>query len=276
MPLPPAWDTSERRALLHGATVGGVGWAQLEAWVSNPSRAGVLVDFDGTLAPIVDDPAEARALAGGPEALAALADRYRLVAVVSGRPAAFLAGHLDVPRLERWGSYGLEHVLANGTVEVAPEAEPWRAVVETVVHRALRQAPPGVGVEDKGISVTLHVRSAPEQARWARHFAGAEQARTGLAVHDARMSIELRPPLSVDKGTIVRRLVERAGVDAACFIGDDRGDLAAFGALDDVPRALRVAVRSDESPPELLAAADLVVDGPEGVLDLLRALAPRC
>jgi trehalose 6-phosphate phosphatase len=78
----------------------------------------------------------------------------------------------------------------------------------------------------------------------------------------------------VDKGTAVAALVAEADVSAACCCGDDVGDLAAFAALDDLPVALRVAVRSAETPPELTAAADLVVDGPDGVLELLRALAP--
>lgn len=253
---------------------GGRDWPQLRPWLVDPHQAAILLDFDGTLAPIVTDPAAARPLAGATAALGALTRCYRLVAVVSGRPAAFLAEHLAVGGLARWGSHGLERVVGAERVEVAPEAERWRRAVSAVVGRAAASAPTGVGVEDKGVSVTLHVRAAPEHQGWARAFAEREAAATGLVVHDARMSVELRPPLDIDKGTVVRRLVAEAGVDRACFVGDDRGDLSAFRALDATPTALRVAVRSDESPAELLDAADLVVDGPPGVLELLRALRP--
>jgi len=248
--------------------------AQLEPLVGDPGHAGVLCDFDGTLAPIVDDPDTARPLPGVADALRALTDRYRLVAVVSGRPAAFLVEHLDVAGLRRFGSYGLERVGVGGRVELAAEAEPWRAAVAGVVDRARASAPSRVLVEDKGVSVTLHVRTAPELEAWVRAFAAGEAARTGMVLHDARMSVELRPPLTVDKGSVVAALVAEAGLAAACFAGDDRGDLAAFAALDGLPHALRVAVRSEESPPALLSAADVVVDGPAGVLELLRSLAP--
>ncbi|HEY2429548.1 MAG TPA: trehalose-phosphatase [Acidimicrobiales bacterium] len=251
-----------------------VNWSaeHLDPWLTEPSRAAVLLDFDGTLSAIVTDPELARPLDGAREVLTALVARYRLVAVISGRPAAFLAAQLPVPGLERWGSYGLERVL-DGAVELAEEARPWVPVVASAVARARASAPAGVGVEDKGVSLTLHFRTAPEAEGWVRAFAEQEAAATGLVVEGARMSVELRPPLPVDKGSVVGRLVLDAVVSAACFVGDDRGDVAAFRALDGLPAALRVAVGSDESPPELLAAADVVVEGPAGVLELLSALA---
>src|SRR6185436_2250203 len=101
-------------------------------------------------------------------------------------------------------------------------------------------------------------------------------ARSGLAVHPARMSYELRPPVPHDKGLVLARAA--AGLTHVLFAGDDRGDLDAFDALDrlasgDRATVARVAVRSDESPAELLDRADVVVEGPEGVLRLLQALA---
>ena len=233
----------------------------------------MVLDFDGTLAPIVDDPGAARPLPGSLGAVAELVRSYRLVAVVSGRPASFLATHLEVPGLLRVGSYGLERV-TDGRVEAVPAAARWRAAVAGVARRASAVAPPGVVVEDKGVSVTVHYRTAPGASAWARSFVDDEARATGLVVHAARASVELRPPLAVDKGTAVADLVAESGVSAACCCGDDIGDVAAFAALDGLPVALRVAVRSAETPPELTAAADLVVDGPDGVLDLLRALAP--
>ena len=241
-------------------------------WAADPGHAAILLDFDGTLAPIVADPADARPLPGATDVLGVLAGRYRLVAVVSGRPAEYLAIHLDVAGVDRWGAYGLQHIV-DGRVVVAPSASAWQSKVASVVARGRAVAPAGVGVEDKGITVTLHFRGAPESEGWVRAFAAESAAATGLAVHDAKMSAELRPPVPIDKGTVVAGLVADAGVQAACFVGDDVGDLSAFRALDAVDSPLRVAVRSDEAPAELLAAADLVVDGPAGVLEFLRSLA---
>ena len=238
-------------------------------WPGSPSSSAIALDFDGTLAAIVDDPDRATPLPGVREVLAALVTRYRRVAVVSGRPAAFLASELPITGLERWGLYGLEHVTGAG-VELVPEAAPWRSAVAAVAERARAAAPPGVGVEDKGLGLTLHTRTAPAEQEWVQRFAEREAAATGLVVHPARRSIELRPPLAVDKGTVVAHLIADPEIEFACYAGDDWGDLSAFQALDGLPSALRVAVASAEAPPELLAAADLVVDGPAGMLSLLR------
>jgi len=240
-------------------------------FLDHPDRCGIVTDFDGTLAPIVDDPDDSRPLPEAVELLHRLADRFGVVAVVSGRPAAFLVDRLRAvaaPKLQLSGLYGLE--TATGS---SPAAEPWRAVVAQIAAVAEATAPPGLVVERKGLSVTLHYRSAPEHEAWTRRFADHQAQSTGLVVHAARMSEELRPPLEIDKGSVVAGLV--AGLEAACFIGDDEGDLPAFAALDEtasaVPgfQALKVAVSSTEIPPALLAGADLVVDGPEGVVDFL-------
>ncbi|MGH9165463.1 MAG: trehalose-phosphatase [Acidimicrobiales bacterium] len=249
----------------------------LAPFLARPERSGVVTDFDGTLAPIVEDPAVSRPLPGAVDVLHRLADRYAVVAVVSGRPVAFLAEHLGMAgggRLVLAGLYGLERV-DGGAPSTAPGVEAWRPVVAEVAALAEATAPPGLRVERKGLSVAVHYRGEPALQEWAEAFARRQAARTGLARHPARMSQELRPPLPVDKGSVVAGLV--AGLDAACFVGDDQGDLPAFAALDELRRtpgrhALKVAVRSTEAPPALLAAADLLVDGPEGALALLRQL----
>ncbi|HVL92678.1 MAG TPA: trehalose-phosphatase [Acidimicrobiales bacterium] len=246
----------------------------LAALAAEPGRSGIVCDFDGTLAPIVADPAAARPLAGAVEVLHRLAERYATVAVVSGRPMAFLVEHLALgsgSRLRVAGLYGLETWAGGSQVD---RWEPWRRVVAEVADRADAQAPPGVLVERKGLTVTVHYRTAPEAAVWARVFAEAEAARTGLALHPARMSEELRPPVAVDKGTVVADLAR--DLAGACFLGDDLGDLPAFVALDELAatglNAVKVAVASAEAPPDLIARADLVVDGPDGALALLTEL----
>jgi trehalose 6-phosphate phosphatase len=244
--------------------------------LADPSTTALLTDFDGTLSPIVAEPDAAVALPGAPAVLARLAVHFAAVAVVSGRPVAFLARSLvgAGPSVRLFGIYGLEW-WERDEVRVAPEAEPWLAPVAEAVAAASREAPAGVGVEAKGVALAIHWRQAPEAEDWALEFARAWAQRTGLVVQTGRKALDLRPPLSIDKGEVVERLA--AGCSAACFAGDDVGDLAAFAALDRLAvrglHVVRLAVADEESPPELAATADIVVDGPAGALDLLDRLA---
>ncbi len=249
----------------------------LAVLLEEPGTSAVLTDFDGTLAPIVADPAAAVPLPGAPAVLAALARRFGVVAVVSGRPAAFLAGRLAAagPAVRLFGVYGLEWI-EDGEVRLAPEAEPWRAAASEVVAAARREfAGEAVGIEDKGVSVTVHWRQSPAAGGRAVAFARVWSARTGLALQPGRRAVEFRPPVGIDKGAVVERLAR--GCRAACFAGDDAGDLAAFAALDRLAaegtRTVRLAVADEESPPELVDAADMVVNGPAEALDVLAALA---
>ncbi len=249
----------------------------IEAFTAHAGSAGVFADFDGTLAAIVDDPASSRPLPGAAEALAALARGYARVGVISGRPGAFLDEHLGGRGLSLTGLYGLEVVTADGVRPVAA-AKRWRSVVEDVATRAEAELPPALGVERKDLSVAIHFRVSPGYADLAREWTADAAARSGLAVHAARMSYELRPPLPHDKGLVLTEA--SAGLSHVLFAGDDRGDLDAFDALDQLASTdgdvtvARVAVRSPESPSELLERADVVVEGPEGALSLLQALAP--
>lgn len=241
-----------------------------------PSTTAVLTDFDGTLSPIVADPAEAQALPAAPGVLARLAEHFGVVAVVSGRPVAFLARRLSGagPSVRLFGVYGLEW-MEDGHVRVAPEAEPWVAPAAAVAAAARSEAPPGVGVEGKGAALAIHWRRAPEAGAWAQEFARDWATRTGLVLQPGRRALELRPPLSIDKGQVVEQLA--APCTGACFAGDDAGDLAAFAALDRLAlrglHVVRLAVADEESPPALVAAADIVVDSPVEALALLDRLA---
>lgn len=239
----------------------------------DPARAAVLVDFDGTLAPIVEQADQAVPLPGVAATLASLAERYAVVAVVSGRPVGYLMQHLPGGVLLN-GVYGLESA-RGGEITRRPEAEPWVAVVDGVAEAAVRSGDPALEVEHKGLSITLHYRTHPDDAETVHAWARAEAQRTGLELRAAKKSIELHPPVAVDKGTVVEELA--AGLAAACFVGDDVGDLAAFDALDRLAAGgmavLRVAVTTSESVQEMVDRADVLVDGPEGALALLRTLA---
>jgi trehalose 6-phosphate phosphatase len=245
----------------------------------HPTSTAILTDFDGTLSPIVSDPYEARPLTGAAEVMATLAARFGDVAVISGRPVSFLEEHLITPevasgdhRLRLVGLYGLEQSWGDGRIEVEPEALGWHQVVNSAVARLERDAPAGVLVEPKGLAVTVHWRRAPQAEVWATTAVAAEVERSGLRAHPGRMSVELRPPIDVDKGTVVRRLVGSSS--AACYFGDDLGDLPAFDALRSLAArggidTVAVAVVDEESEPRVAAAADVVVSGPAAALEVL-------
>jgi trehalose 6-phosphate phosphatase len=241
-----------------------------------PARTALFLDFDGTLAAIVADPRDARPLPGVPALLSDLAQEFELVAVVSGRPTSFLAEALGPPAgVTLAGLYGLERALRGAEHDV------WAHVIDEVVAEAEATAPPGIYVEPKGLTVTLHWRHAPEQKEWVLAFADRASAEHGLLVHEGRHERELRPPLEVDKGTVVRSLAaERSGrLDNAAAFGDDMGDLPAFEALMDVTKpdgtplyTVRVAAVDNESPRQVADAADVTVAGATGAVALLRAL----
>jgi trehalose 6-phosphate phosphatase len=247
---------------------------------ADPTRSVLLFDFDGTLSPLVDDPAAARPLPGVVERLERLAGAYRRVGAVSGRPVAFLAEQLPAS-VALSGLYGLESRV-DGQAVAHPEAGRWRPVVAEVVREA--EAATAVGhrahgavVEAKGLSVTLHVRTRPELADAVAELAHRLAASAGLEVRPAKMSVELHPPVEVDKGTAVLALAE--GASGVLYAGDDVGDLPAFAALDVLAlrtppvAGLGVVVDGPELPDALRAPGRIVLRDQTAVLDLLDALA---
>ena len=251
--------------------------AVLAPLIGDPPTTALITDFDGTLSPIVGDPGAARPLDGVPDLLLRLAERFGVVAVVSGRPAAFLVEHLTPAgaagsSLRLIGLYGMEEAGPDGSVHLVAEALPWLAVIEEAAARLAADGPAGVFVEMKGAAVTVHWRQAPDGQAWVTRQVAEEVTRTGLVAHPARASVELRPPLAIDKGTVVERLA--TGCRAACFIGDDVGDIPAFAALGRLAAGegtavVGIAVRDGETAPEVLGVADLVVDGPDGAMAVL-------
>ena len=259
--------------------------ALLAGLLVDPSTTAVVTDFDGTLASIVEDPPSARPLDGVPGLLHRLAQSFGVVAVVSGRPASFLAEHLRVPsdatlptdRLHLIGLYGLESIGPDGSVVLVEAAAAWLPVVADTARRIRAAAPDGVLVEVKGAAVTVHWRPFPEAEGWILDQVAEESSKTGLTVHLARRSVELRPPLSIDKGTVLRRLTD--GCTAACFLGDDVGDIPAFVELArrgaEGLTTVGVAVIDEETDPEVAASADLSVTSPHGAVGVLTWLAAQ-
>ena len=249
--------------------------------IRSRARAGIFIDFDGTLSHIVDVPSDARPALGAVEALGLLAEHFALVAIVSGRGTEELLGWLG-PKLEIWGVHGAERAIA-GEVTLAPEVRPYLPVLARVreaAERALEEPVfEGCLVEDKGVVVALHHRMAvsPGAEDRLRALADSLASEYGLVRTDARMAFELRPPVDISKGSVVQRRAREMDLSAAAFIGDDLVDLVAFDALDELEEegttVLRVAVSSDEAPAELLERADLVVEGVEGAVEWLSDLA---
>jgi trehalose-phosphatase len=234
----------------------------LEDLTAIPQAAGLFLDFDGVLAPIVDRPEDAAPPPETRAELERLVGRYAVVAVVSGRAGDDVRARVGVAGVVCVGSHGLE---------LEPQADRWR---RTLVAFAAEAPWPQDEVELKGLAVAFHFRGeADEQDAVRRLDAIADRARDeGLVARYGRKVLEVLPPVGSHKGTAVRRLLEERGLQRALAAGDDTTDLDSFAALDGLEVAVRVAVTSAEVPSALLEAADLVLDSTEEFLALLRRL----
>jgi len=242
-------------------------------------RTAFFFDFDGTLSAIGPDPEKVGPVDDAPEALAALVGRAGYCAVVSARPVQFLARQLHaVPGLVLHGLYGLEHSADGGaTVATLPEAAPYRPVIDAAARAAAADLP-GALIEHKGLSCAVHYRTAPELAEAVDSWAADYAAGHGLKVQRGRMVVELKPPVELDKGHVVREVLKaRPELVGGWFFGDDLGDRPAFAALSERAArppafaAMRVAVANPEGDP-LAGLCDLVLDRPDEVPGLIRRL----
>jgi trehalose 6-phosphate phosphatase len=262
----------------------------LEPLRSDPAHAAVLLDIDGTLAPIVRHATDAHVPEATRTLLIEISKRYRLVGCVSGRRAATARQIVAIGSIAYIGNHGGELLRPGATrPELDPELTAWServrefaARVYTAEHQRAR-----VRSEDKEAIAAFHWRGAPDEhaaAALVRKIAQRAQEE-GFAVHWGRMVLEVRPPVALDKGLGVSALLQGASgrddvsaIRCALYVGDDSTDIDAFRALralvdaGTLELALLVAVGSEETPPELLAQADLVIDGQSGVRGLLEAL----
>ena len=231
----------------------------LERLRDEPARAAIVLDVDGVLAPIVDRPEDSQVPEDTREELRRLARTYALVACVSGRTGNDARRIVGLDELVYVGEHGLE---------LDPEAPHWRDRVRAFADTVAWP------VEDKGLTLSFHYRTA-EDPRAAEVYLleAAERARNdGLVPRFGRMVLEVRPPLETNKGTAVRALLDGRGLTRALYAGDDSTDLDAFRALDEIEWGIRVGVVSDEAPRGIAEAADIVVESPAELLDLLRTL----
>jgi trehalose 6-phosphate phosphatase len=251
---------------------------------ADPARAAILFDIDGTLAPIVELAADARVPERTRQLLAEIARRYGVVACVSGRRASEARAMVAIGTISYLGSHGAEILRAGWTEPVVDqEVEDWAERIHEFAREAdtadLRRR--RIRLEDKGAIVAFHWRGAPDEeaARAAIDALASRAEAAGLRTHWGRKVLEVRPPVRIDKGAGIESFLADTDVDVALYVGDDVTDLDAFHALvhlaeeGRISKAIRVGVRSDEGPSEITAEADLVLDGTDGVTELLTALA---
>lgn len=254
--------------------------------VDDAALAVVGLDFDGVLSPIVPEPDQAHIHPDGPDTLVALADVVRRVAVITGRPArqAVALGDLDTvgdriaehgQDLYVLGQYGNERWTARDRRVLSPRPPKGLATFMLELPDVLRaEGLADAYIEEKGLAVAVHTRRMADPAAAFEILRPRLQQRAtkyGLVLEPGRMVIEVRAP-GMDKGEAVRRLQRELRADAFLFVGDDLGDLEAFRAVIDLRKrgmlGLLVCSASDEQP-ALLELADVVVDGPDGVMELL-------
>ncbi len=255
----------------------------LEPIRADPDRSAVLLDIDGTLAPIVRHAADAHVPEATRTLLIEIARRYRVVGCVSGRRAVTARQIVAIGTLAYVGNHGGE-LLRPGAArpEVDPGFAEWTARVRAFAARVYTPEHQRIRVrsEDKDAIAAFHWRGAPDEevAAAAVREIAAQAEQEGFAVHWGRKVLEVRPPVTFDKGLGIAALLRGASVEAALYVGDDTTDLDAFRGLRELVRsgslasAVCVAVSSDEAPPELADEADLTVDGPGGVRGVLEAL----
>ncbi|HEY5333339.1 MAG TPA: trehalose-phosphatase, partial [Solirubrobacterales bacterium] len=218
-------------------------WRELlEPLRADPSRAAILTDFDGTLAPIVERADQAALPDEAREVLVRLIDRYALVGAVSGRRAADVRALIGLDQIAYAGNHGLELLLPG---ESEPSPDPSLAGREGDAAdfiRALeagRLEGEGLRVEDKGPIQALHWRGADDDARaeaTARAIA-VEAGRAGLEPRWGRKVLELRPVGGGGKDAAVSALLATDGLDRAVYAGDDRTDVDAFRRLGELREA---------------------------------------
>jgi trehalose 6-phosphate phosphatase len=257
--------------------------------VARASDIVVGLDFDGTLAPIVDDPESAHIHPDAPEVLTGLASAVRAVAVITGRPArqALALGGLDEVgdaiggpgrELYLFGQYGNERWSSTDRRVITPRPPAGLATFERDLPKVLRGADAAEAfVEDKGLAVAVHTRRLedPDEAfERLLEPIGELAERHGLSVEPGRQVLEVRSH-GMHKGLVVEWLMEHLEAGGFLFAGDDLGDVEAFEAVLDLRRrglpTLLVCSASHEEP-TLREMSDVVVDGPAGVLALLRRL----
>ena len=253
--------------------------------LQDPDASALLFDLDGTLAPIMPAPDDVVLPEGTGKALASIAERYGLVACVSGRNADGAKKIVGLDGITYIGCHGLELIQAGSDeVEICAGVEKYSPAIKAFIQEHFTEylTEAGIGLEDKGYIQVFLWRTADNQDEAEQRLRSVAQAAdtAGLSTQWGRKVLEIRPPVEANKGTALTALLKNNPARFALYAGDDRTDLDAFKALrtlereGKIARAICVGVSSSEGPDEISDTADLVVDGIDGIarlLDLLTA-----
>lgn len=232
--------------------------------------------MDGTISPIVTRPEAARVTKRNLELLRELSEILPVVAILSGRRVSDIAARVGLPGVVYVGNHGLE-TLVDGEVQVLPEARPFRAKLLEAIHSLNPVLLPGMVIEDKGVTCSIHYRQTAHPADVKENLTPIVEeiaARHELHFFPGRRVFELRPPIDVNKGHAFRDLVAQNSLEAAVFLGDDVTDIAALQTAKQLRRegncyALGVGVFSTDAPLALRTASDVLASGIEDVEDFL-------
>lgn len=244
-------------------------------------RAGLIADIDGTISPLAPTPDAASVSPSCRRHLSQLAGRLALVAIISGRSAADSQRLVGATDLVYVGNHGLESLI-DSELTLHHEARPYRCQIAALLHdlETFCAEAPGVLIEDKGITASIHYRLAANptetRLRLLAVVAGSPSAQ-GLWITEGKRVIEIRPPVLANKGTALCALIDRYALQSAVYIGDDLTDLDAFNALarlrsERLFRSRSIAVVGTETPDEIRHTADLCLNGVPEVEQLLSEL----
>lgn len=237
------------------------------------ARVGVVSDVDGTLSPIVDNPADAVVLPESKQHLIAMLPNVALLAFVSGRGAADIHERVGIDGGVYVGNHGMER-WEGGSVQVAPSVAAYRPNLEAVMSAVQPKLIDGMAIEDKGASASVHYRRTADPQHTAQQMQPvleAIAAEHDIDVHSGKMVFELRPPVQMNKGTAFRALIEDYTLDAAIYLGDDVTDADALRAAQDMRAAgtcfaLAMGVQHAGDTPDLVARyADFTASSVEDV-----------
>jgi trehalose 6-phosphate phosphatase len=240
----------------------------IEALAEDPANSGLILDFDGVLSPIVEDPTTSAMPDRVVTILRQLAARLGLLAIMSGRPVEFLADRVPVAGVPLLGSYGMEQI-RDGVRRIHPDVKKWLGPVREA-SRALGDslaAWPGIRVEEKSVSVAVHWRQAPDHAAAAsevRRVTERIAAETGLRLEPGKLVVELRPPVDVDKGSAISALIAAQKLSTVAYAGDDVGDIPALDVVREAKGYALVVDHGPETDSGLLRRADQIFEGTEG------------
>ncbi len=239
-------------------------------------RIGLVTDIDGTISPLAPTPDAAQVTPTSRDLLRRLAGQLALVAAITGRGADDAQSRVGLPELVYVGNHGLER-WHDGEIAVLPEARGFRPALEQVIAAVKPHFRPGVILQDKRITVSIHYRAAADPAAARAELApvlGQAVRDTGLRLFEGKMVFEVRPDLDVDKGTAFESLIRDYALDAAVYLGDDVTDADALRRARGLRRAglcwaVGIGVESDDTPAAIQESADVLVSGVPGVESFL-------